>query len=47
MNATTATLEVKTIATPAQPAQRTEAVAELSGAQLLLVGGGRGSVSLE
>jgi hypothetical protein len=47
MNATTPSFEVKTVATPVQLAPREDAVVELSGAQLLLVGGGRGSVSLE
>jgi hypothetical protein len=47
MNATTATPEVKAIATPAQPAPRAQAVVELSIAQLVHVGGGRGSVTLE
>ncbi|MFM2399799.1 MAG: hypothetical protein RL341_1956 [Pseudomonadota bacterium] len=47
MNATIAAVEVKIAETKIEEATRAAAVVELNTAQMLLVGGGRGSVSLE
>jgi hypothetical protein len=47
MNTTIAALEVKTVETKNEEATRVAAVVELTFAQMLLVGGGLGSVSLE